>query len=134
MIPQRLGEPSEKLLAQCPGARYEAFVFDDVQIGQSCRRGGRVPRCGDAVAEDVYEGAGVFDYGPDRLADQNCRHRQITAREPLSCGHQVGSYSETVGAEPSSEPAKSADDLIEYEQNVIPVENLPDRAEIIFRR
>src|SRR5262249_39931214 len=60
-------------------------------------------------------------------------HRQITAGEALSGSHQVRSYSESVGPEPSSEPPKSANDLVEYEQNVKPVEDLADRAEIMLR-
>ena len=127
-------EPGAEPLALAAGVAAEVALEDLAEHGDPRGAGDRVPLEGVPLDE-----AGVLlDRPPegvgDRAAADHRRERGVAAAQPLGHAEHVGHDAERLGGEHPAGPADAGDDLVEDQQDVVPVADLPQDRQVLVGR
>ena len=125
----QLADPALQVGAHRLGVGHQALPLDDGDHLQPGRAGGGVARVGVAVHQ-LDGPAGVHELRVDPLRGHRRPHRHIRRGEALGRGHDVGHYPVAMAAEPVPQAAPAAHHLVEDQQHLGRVAQLPHLAQI----
>ena len=137
MTPYFRASPSNRCaepLALPAGVAAEVALEDLAQHGDARGAGDRVALEGVPLDE-----AGVLgDRSPegvgDRPAADHRRERRVAAAQPLGDAEHVGRHAERLGGEHLAGAADAGDDLVEDQQDVVPVADLAQDRQVLLGR
>ena len=131
MVAEALVQAPHQGLALRLDIGQQIVAPDDALHGERARARQRMAQIGVAVLE---EAGTLFEGLEHLLANENGPDRREAAAEPLGNGHQVGRDAFLLAGMQRACATHAAHDLVQDQQDAVPVADLADALEVTFDR
>ena len=134
MIAQRISYSRVQIGACFACVFHELQLVQKLEIGNARRRPNRVRRIGPAMADGSVFVCALLQHSPHFLAHNRARKRRISRRKALGDGDEIRLHPVVFRAKHRSETAKTCDNFIRHQQNIMALKNFLNSRPVALRR